>query len=50
MTALVAPERSVKWHSSWVARLLLEDRNMPLNDFVLGWGCVSLASKNGDIP
>ncbi|KAK9946555.1 hypothetical protein M0R45_012015 [Rubus argutus] len=27
MTALMAPERSVKWHGSLVARLLLEDDN-----------------------
>lgn len=55
MTALVAPERSVKWHGSLVARLLLEDRNLPLNDYVSDWcssllSTVSQASKNEDIP
>ncbi|XP_059453972.1 uncharacterized protein LOC132184373 isoform X3 [Corylus avellana] len=55
MTALVAPERSVKWHGSLVARLLLEDRNLPLNDSVSDWSysllsTVSQASKNEDIP
>lgn len=55
MTALMAPERSVKWHGSLVARLLLEDRNLPLNDSVSDWSSsllstVSHASKNDDIP
>lgn len=55
MTALMAPERSVKWHGSLVARLLLEDRNLPLNDSVSDWSAsllstVSHASKNDDIP
>ncbi|XP_037493046.1 uncharacterized protein LOC119369055 isoform X1 [Jatropha curcas] len=55
MTALIAPERSVKWHGSLVARLLLEDRNLPLNDSVSDWSSsllntVSQASKNEDIP
>jgi hypothetical protein len=55
MTALVAPERSVKWHGSLVARLLLEDRNLPLNDSVSNWSysllsTVSQASKHEDIP
>ena len=54
MTALVAPERSVKWHGSLVARLLLEDRNLPLNDSVSDWSfsllsTISQASKNEDI-
>uniref|UniRef100_A0A2P2IVR8 Alpha/beta-Hydrolases superfamily protein n=1 Tax=Rhizophora mucronata TaxID=61149 RepID=A0A2P2IVR8_RHIMU len=54
MTALVAPERSVKWHGSLVARLLLEDRNLPLNDSVSDWSSsllntVSQASKNEDL-
>lgn len=54
MTALVAPERSVKWHGSLVARLLLEDRNLPLNDSVSDWSSsllstISQASKNEDI-
>ncbi|XP_022133611.1 uncharacterized protein LOC111006140 isoform X2 [Momordica charantia] len=55
MTALMAPERSVKWHGSLVARLLLEDQNLPLNDSVSDWSSsllstVSHASKNDDIP
>ncbi|XWS14669.1 hypothetical protein CRYUN_Cryun35bG0029100 [Craigia yunnanensis] len=54
MTALLAPERSVKWHGSLVARLLLEDRNLPLNDSVSDWASsllstASNASKNEDI-
>ncbi|OMO74896.1 Armadillo-type [Corchorus olitorius] len=54
MTALLAPERSVKWHGSLVARLLLEDRNLPLNDSVSDWASsllstASHASKNEDI-
>lgn len=55
MTALAAPERSVKWHASLVARSLLEDQNLPLNDSVSDW-CSSLlstfsqASKTEDIP
>ncbi|XP_021911977.1 uncharacterized protein LOC110825790 isoform X2 [Carica papaya] len=53
MTALVAPERSVKWHGSLVARLLLEDRNLPLSDSVSDWSSILLstvshASKNED--
>lgn len=53
MTALLAPERSVKWHGSLVARLLLEDRNLPLNDSVSDWvstllSTASHASKNDD--
>ncbi|XP_065881325.1 uncharacterized protein [Euphorbia lathyris] len=55
MTALMAPERSVKWHGSLVARLLLEDHNLPLSDSVSAWSSsllttVSQASKNDDIP
>ncbi|CAK9163677.1 unnamed protein product [Ilex paraguariensis] len=54
MTALTAPERSVKWHGSLVARLLLEDHNLPLNDSVSEWSSsllstVSQASKTEDI-
>ncbi|XP_027149973.1 uncharacterized protein LOC113750198 isoform X1 [Coffea eugenioides] len=37
MTALVAPERSVKWHGSLVARFLLKDQNLPLNESVSDW-------------
>jgi len=55
MTALMAPERSVRWHGSLVAQLLLEDRNLPLNDSVSDWSfsllaTISQASKNDDIP
>ncbi|KAA8528562.1 hypothetical protein F0562_035917 [Nyssa sinensis] len=55
MTALMAPERSVKWHGSLVARLLLEDHNLPLSDSVSDWSSsllstVSQASKMEDIP
>lgn len=55
MTALMAPERSVKWHGSLVARLLLEDHNLPLNDSVPDWSSCLLstgshATKNDDIP
>ncbi|PON46858.1 GPI inositol-deacylase PGAP1-like [Parasponia andersonii] len=55
MSALMAPERSVKWHGSLVARLLLADHNLPLNDYVSDWSSillstVSQASKNDDIP
>ncbi|GJX77246.1 armadillo-like helical domain-containing protein [Tanacetum coccineum] len=54
MSALVAPERSVKWHGSLVARLLLEDQNVPTNDFISSWSStllktVSQASKMDDI-
>lgn len=55
MTALMAPERSVKWHGSLVASLLLEARDLPLNDSVSDWSSSLLstvyqASKNDDIP
>ncbi|XP_058221032.1 uncharacterized protein LOC131331172 isoform X2 [Rhododendron vialii] len=55
MTALNTEERSVKWHGSLVARMLLEDRNLPLNDSVPDWSfsllsTVSQASKSEDIP
>ncbi|XP_028802946.1 uncharacterized protein LOC114758094, partial [Neltuma alba] len=54
MSALTAPERSVKWHASLVARLLLEDRNILLNDSVSDWSSsllltVSQACKHEDI-
>ncbi|KAK1427396.1 hypothetical protein QVD17_16080 [Tagetes erecta] len=54
MSALVAPERSVKWHASLVARLLLEDQNLPINDCISDWSSsllktVSQASKANDI-
>ncbi|KAG8389996.1 hypothetical protein BUALT_Bualt01G0037400 [Buddleja alternifolia] len=55
MSALIAPERSVKWHGSWLAQLLLEDRNLPLNDSISDWSSsllstISQASKTQDIP
>ncbi|GAB4852100.1 hypothetical protein Ancab_016290 [Ancistrocladus abbreviatus] len=55
MTAIAAPERSVKWHGSLVARLLLEDNNLPLNDSVSDWSfnllsTISQACKTEDIP
>lgn len=54
MAALIAPERTVKWHGSLVARLLLEDDNLPVNDSVSEWSSsllttVSQASKTEDI-
>ncbi|CAN8327482.1 unnamed protein product [Cochlearia groenlandica] len=54
MAALMAPERTVKWHGSLVARLLLEDLNLPLSDSVSDWSSsllatVSHASKTEDI-
>ncbi|XP_051149831.1 uncharacterized protein LOC127264392 [Andrographis paniculata] len=55
MSALMAPERSVKWHGSWLAQLLLEDRNLPLSDSVSDWSSsllstVSQACRTQDIP
>lgn len=55
MTALVAPERSMNWHGSLVARLLLEDDNISLNNYISDWSSsllstVSRACKNEDIP
>ncbi|XP_043713383.1 uncharacterized protein LOC122661930 isoform X2 [Telopea speciosissima] len=54
MTALVAPERTVKWHGSLVARLLLEDHNLPLSNSVPDWSSILLStasqsSKSEDI-
>ncbi|KAI7736444.1 hypothetical protein M8C21_011839 [Ambrosia artemisiifolia] len=54
MSALVAPERSVKWHASLVARLLLEDQNLHINDYISDWSSTLLktvyqASKTNDI-
>ncbi|XP_022768811.1 uncharacterized protein LOC111312634 isoform X2 [Durio zibethinus] len=54
MTALLAAERSVKWHGSLVAWLLLEDHNLPLKDSVSDWASsllstASHASENEDI-
>ncbi|XP_050367132.1 uncharacterized protein LOC126785475 isoform X2 [Argentina anserina] len=55
MTALMAPERSVKWHGSLVARLLLEDDKLPVDGSVSDWSSsllstASQATKNKDIP
>lgn len=55
MTALMARERTVKWHGSLVARALLEDQNLPLTFSVPSWSSSLLstafhASKVGDIP
>ncbi|XP_057765943.1 uncharacterized protein LOC130986528 [Salvia miltiorrhiza] len=55
MSALVAPERSVKWHGSWLVLLLLEDRNLPLNNSVSDWSSsllstISQASQTQDLP
>ncbi|XP_061350215.1 uncharacterized protein LOC133295401 isoform X2 [Gastrolobium bilobum] len=44
MSALMAPERSVKWHASLVVRLLLEDRNTPLNESVSDWSSTLLST------
>ncbi|XP_051151097.1 uncharacterized protein LOC127265366 isoform X2 [Andrographis paniculata] len=54
MKTLMAPERSVKWHGSWLVQLLLEDHNLPLNGSVPDWGSsllstISQASKDQDI-
>ncbi|XP_047172216.1 uncharacterized protein LOC124840247 isoform X1 [Vigna umbellata] len=54
MAALMAPERSVKWHASLVVRLLLEDRNAPLNESISEWASsilstISQASKHEDV-
>lgn len=54
MSALMAPERSVKWHGSWLAQLLLEDRNLPLSDSVSDWSSsllstISQACKTQDL-
>ncbi|CAN4122721.1 unnamed protein product [Withania somnifera] len=55
MAALVAPERSVRWHGSLMVKLLLEDHNLPLSTSVSAWtfsllSTVSHASKTQDIP
>ncbi|KAL8166032.1 hypothetical protein V2J09_007531 [Rumex salicifolius] len=54
-TALAAPERSVKWHGSLVARLLLEDKSLELNDSICDWSTsllstISQACRDEDIP
>ncbi|KAK9756339.1 hypothetical protein RND81_01G090300 [Saponaria officinalis] len=55
MTTLAAPERSVRWHGSLVARLLLEDNHVQLNDKVSDWSSsllatLSQACQTDDIP
>ncbi|MQL71468.1 hypothetical protein Taro_003791 [Colocasia esculenta] len=37
MTTLTAPERTVKWHGSLIARVLLEDHSLPLTSSVPEW-------------
>ncbi|KAK1277228.1 hypothetical protein QJS04_geneDACA017175 [Acorus gramineus] len=54
LRALAAPERTVKWHGSLVARVLLEDQNLSLSDSVPDWSfsllsTVSQATKSDDI-
>ncbi|KAL9330569.1 hypothetical protein ACSQ67_000179 [Phaseolus vulgaris] len=54
MAALMAPERSVKWHASLVVRLLLEDRHTPLNESISEWASsilstISQACKHEDV-
>ena len=54
LSALMAPERSVKWHASLVVRLLLEDRDTPLNESVSDWSSnllstISFACKHKDV-
>lgn len=44
LSALMAPERSVKWHASLVVRLLLEDRDTPLNESVSDWSSSLLST------
>ncbi|KAJ1396941.1 Armadillo-type fold [Sesbania bispinosa] len=54
LSALMAPERSVKWHASLVVRLLLKDHNTPLNESVSDWSSsllstISQACKHEDV-
>lgn len=54
MAALTAPERTVKWHGSLVARALLDDSNLPLIGSVPDWSSSLLntafdASENEDV-
>lgn len=44
MTALTAPERTVKWHGSLVARALLDDWNLPLTVSVPNWSSSLLST------
>ncbi|KAH9305135.1 hypothetical protein KI387_009539, partial [Taxus chinensis] len=55
MTALVAPERSVKWHGALIAQLLMEDKSVPVVDIGVEWSSSLLAMavqacKAHDIP
>ncbi|KAJ0975964.1 hypothetical protein J5N97_017929 [Dioscorea zingiberensis] len=55
MSTLTAPERTVKWHGTLVARALLSDKNLPLTDSVTDWSSSLLstiyqACKVEDIP
>lgn len=55
MTALMAPERTVKWHGALITQLLLEDKSLPVIDSVAEWsssllGIAVQASKSQDIP
>eukprot|EP00252_Welwitschia_mirabilis_P021982 TRINITY_DN5802_c0_g1_i1.p1 TRINITY_DN5802_c0_g1~~TRINITY_DN5802_c0_g1_i1.p1 ORF type:complete len:774 (+),score=144.81 TRINITY_DN5802_c0_g1_i1:1162-3483(+) len=54
MTALMAPERSVKLHGALTAKYILQDRSLHLSHFVTDWtSCLlsmaSQACKSGDI-
>lgn len=55
MTALMAPERTVKWHGALITQLLLEDKSLPVIDSVAEWSSALLgmavqACKSQDIP
>ncbi|XP_059077492.1 uncharacterized protein LOC131034550 isoform X2 [Cryptomeria japonica] len=55
MTSLAAPERTVKWHGALIARLLMEDKSVPVVDFGAEWSSSLLAMavqacKAQDIP
>ncbi|XP_008795143.1 uncharacterized protein LOC103710976 isoform X2 [Phoenix dactylifera] len=44
MTALMAPERTVKWHGSLAAQALLDDWNLPLTVSVPNWSSSLLST------
>lgn len=55
MTAIMAPERTVKWHGALITQLLLEDKSLPVIDSVAEWsssllGMAVQACKSQDIP
>ncbi|XP_052623847.1 uncharacterized protein LOC128129256 [Lactuca sativa] len=56
MSALIAPERSVKFHGSLVAQLLLKDENLPRGNLVKNtvgvvfYSCPHFGSKLADMP